>query len=125
MGSGEFVESLQRDGRLQEKMRKVTLPRLLEVVSADFDISTAGKGLRVREGANAKMGTAVLNGSTEVTVPTTAVTASSRVFLTVNAPGGTVGAPYVSSRSAGASFGIRSTNAADTSTVAWLIIEPG
>ena len=34
LGSGEFVESLQRDGRLQEKMRKVTLPRLLEVVSA-------------------------------------------------------------------------------------------
>lgn len=94
------------------------------VTAADLRIATLGRGLKVKEGANAKMGTAVLNGTTEVTVPTTAVTANSRILLTINAPGGTVGAPYVSSRVAGTSFGIKSTAVGDTSTVAWMIVEP-
>lgn len=34
LGSGEFVDSLRRDIRLQQRMRTVTLPQLLEVVSA-------------------------------------------------------------------------------------------
>lgn len=87
-------------------------------------INTAGKGLQIKEGSNATMGTATLNGTTEVTVSTTAVTASSRIFVTIQAPGGTPsGAVYVSSRSAGTSFGLK-TIALDTSTVAWLIVEP-
>jgi hypothetical protein len=96
----------------------------LGISATDFAIGTAGRGLKVAEGANAKMGTAVLNGLAEVTVPTTAVTARSRIFLTINSPGGTPGAPYVAGRQAGASFGIKSTGAADTSTVAWFIVEP-
>ena len=56
---------------------------------------------------------------------TTAVTANSRIQLTVQTPGGTVGAPYVSARTPGVSFVITSTaGAADTSAVAWVIIEP-
>jgi hypothetical protein len=43
--------------------------------------------------------------------------------LTTNAPSGTVGSPYVSATSAGVSFTITSTQAADTSSVAWLLIE--
>jgi hypothetical protein len=80
--------------------------------------------LRVKEGSNAKMGTATLNGSTEVTISNTSVTTNSRILLTIQSPGGTVGSPYVSSRSAGTSFGIKSTNASDSSTVAYHIIEP-
>lgn len=34
LGSGEFVDALRRDIRLQQRMRTVTLPQLLEVVSA-------------------------------------------------------------------------------------------
>jgi hypothetical protein len=81
-------------------------------------------GIQVPEGANKTMGIATLSSGT-VTVNTTAVTANSRIFLTVN--GGTltnVGTPYVSARSAGTSFTITSTNASDASDVAWIIIEP-
>lgn len=90
----------------------------------DFLVNVAGKGLRVKEGSNAKMGTATLTGITTVTVANTSVTATSRIFLTIQAPAGTVGTPYVFTRTAGTSFGIRSTNSADTSTVAWMIVEP-
>lgn len=85
----------------------------------------AGKGLNVAEGSNARMGTTTLNGATDVVVNTTAVTANSRILLTIQAQGaGTTGSPFVRTRTAGTSFTIRSTGAGDTSTVAWLIVEP-
>ncbi|MGW1546668.1 glycosyl hydrolase family 28-related protein [Streptomyces sp. NPDC002346] len=94
------------------------------VATGDVSVRSEGNGLKIKEGANAKMGTAVLNGTTEVTVPTTSVNANSRILLTIQAPGtGTVGAPYVSSR-AGGSFKIKSTGTGDNSTVAWLIVDP-
>lgn len=93
-------------------------------VYGDIGCVTVGGGLLIKEGANAKMGTATLNGITEVTINTTKVTANSRIMLTIQAPGGTVGIPYVSSRIGGTSFGVKSTNAADSSTVAWIIFEP-
>ena len=89
------------------------------------DVSTAGKGLQVKEGSNAKQGTATLNGTTAVVVSNTSVTSSSRIFLTVNSPSGAVGTPYVSATSAGTSFSIKSTSGSDASVVAWLITEPG
>jgi hypothetical protein len=98
---------------------------ILQVLAADLDIATAGKGLRIKEGSNAKMGTATANGTSEVTVMTSAVTSSSRILLTAQTAGAGPGTLYVSSRSGGSSFGFKSTNAADTSTVAWLIVEPG
>ncbi|MFJ4517448.1 glycosyl hydrolase family 28-related protein [Streptomyces sp. NPDC088816] len=96
----------------------------LDLTTADFRIATAGRGLRVAEGSNAKMGTAVLVGGT-VTVSNTSVTASSRILLTIQTPSGTVGSPYVSARTAGTNFTITSTSTSDASTVAWLMIEPG
>lgn len=89
-----------------------------------LEFTTAGRGVSFTEGSNAIMGTATLNGASEVTVSTTAVTANSRIFLCTETPGGTPsGQHWVSSRSAGASFGITSVSG-DTSTVAWLIFEP-
>ena len=88
------------------------------------DIESAGQGLRVAEGANAKQGTATLVAGT-VTVANTSVTANSRIFLTGQVLGGTAGALNVTSRVAGTSFTVTSTNAADTSTFAYEIIEPG
>jgi hypothetical protein len=79
--------------------------------------------LYVKEGTNARMGVATLVGGT-ATVSTTAVTASSRVQLTSQADGGTPGWLRVSGRTAGTSFTITSSSASDTSTVAWVIIEP-
>lgn len=82
-----------------------------------------GGGLQLEEGTNEWMGVATLVNGT-VTVNNTRVTANSRIFLTVQTPGGTPGSPLrVSARSAGVSFTI-STAASDTSTVAWMIVEP-
>jgi hypothetical protein len=96
-------------------------------LGADFgsvDVSVAGGGVKVAEGSNAKQGTAALVSGT-VTVANTSVTASSRIFLTVNSPSGTVGVPYVSARTPETSFTISSSSAADDSVVAYEIFEPG
>lgn len=89
----------------------------------DFAINVAGKGLRVKEGANAKMGTLTANGATGVVVSTTAVTANSRVFLSITASAGTPAMVWVSARTAGTSFTVTSV-AGNTSTVAWMLVEP-
>ena len=59
-----------------------------------------------------------------VTVSDSNVTASSDIQLTSNTDGGTPGWLRVSARSAGTSFTITSSSATDTSTVAWVMIEP-
>ena len=87
--------------------------------------ATVGKGkLNVpATGANAIVGTsAALSGSPgTVTVATTAVTASSKIFLTYASAGGTQGFLRISAIVAGTSFTISSTTA-DTSTVNWFIV---
>lgn len=90
-----------------------------------FALTTVGSGLSIKEGANAKMGTATLAAGT-VVVSTTAVTATSRIFLTAQSLGTvTVGQGLaVSARTAGTSFTISSTSITDTSVVAWMIVEP-
>ena len=82
-----------------------------------------GYGFGTKEGSNAKQGTATLVAGA-VTVSDTAVTANSRIFLTTQAAAGTVGTPYISARTAGASFTIASTSGSDTSTVGYEIFEP-
>lgn len=97
----------------------------LEVVGGNIAITTVGKGLLIKEGSNAKMGVAVLSAGT-VVVSTTAVTATSRIFLTGQSLG-TVAVPSgygVSARVAGTSFTILASAPTDTSTVAWMIVEP-
>lgn len=93
-------------------------------VNADLRISRLGQGLYIKEGTNATMGTATLVGGT-VTVSNTKVTASSRIFLTIQSLG-TVTSPKaiaVTARIAGTSFTITSADGTDTSVVAWQIIE--
>lgn len=85
--------------------------------------STAGRGVRVAEGSNAKMGVATLVAGT-VVVSNTSVTANSRIMLTCQTPGGTPGFLRVSARTAGTSFTILSSSNTDTSVVAWVIFEP-
>lgn len=94
------------------------------LTGASFDVATAGQGLRVAEGANAKQGLATLVAGT-VVVATTAVTANSRIFLTAQETGALTGILRVSARVAGTSFTILSTVGTDTATVAWEIFEPG
>jgi hypothetical protein len=90
------------------------------------DVNLAGSGFAVKEGSNCKQGTATLSSGT-VVVSNTAVTASSRIFLTVQSLG-TVTAPSalcVSARSAGTSFTILASQLTDTSVIAYEIFEPG
>lgn len=100
-----------------------TAANQLSVALSDLRISTAGRGLMVAEGSNAKMGTATLVAGT-VTVATTAVTANSRIFLTNQSQGGTAGFLRVSARTGGTSFAVTSSSGSDTSTFAWMLVEP-
>lgn len=92
-------------------------------VGNNVKINTAGNTLYIKEGTNACMGTATLAAGV-ILVNTTAVTATSRIFLTGQTTGGTAGELRISARVAGTSFTITSSSATDTRSVAWLIIQP-
>lgn len=85
----------------------------------------AGKGFKVKEGANAKMGTGTLVGGT-VVVNTTAVTTNSRIFVTDTGGGvfANIGSLTVPTIVNATSFTVTSTNVLDTSTFNWIIFEP-
>lgn len=97
---------------------------ILQLAVGSFDIFGTGSGYQVKEGVNSKQGIATLVAGT-VTVATTAVTANSRIMLTPQTSGGTPGFVGISARVAGTSFTITSSNAGDTSTVAYQVFEPG
>lgn len=96
---------------------------ILSVTTGSFSVTTAGQGLAVKEGSNAKQGTATLTAGS-VVVSNTSVTANSRILLTSQVDGGTPGFLRVSARTAGTSFTITSSSGTDTSTVAYQIFEP-
>jgi hypothetical protein len=94
-------------------------------LDSDLAITTVGKGIRIKEGANARMGVAVLVGGT-VTVANTSITATTRISLTIQSLG-TVAVPKaigVTARVNGTSFTITSADATDTSVVFWELKEP-
>lgn len=94
----------------------------LDVVGGNVSITTAGNGLHIATGDNARMGSAVLVGGT-VTVANTSVTANTLVFLSRSTTGGTEGT-LSTTQIASTSFTINSSSGTDTSTVNWLLIEP-
>ena len=93
------------------------------VQGVNLAVHSAGNGLRVAEGSNAKQGTATLAAGT-VVVANTSVTAASRILLTPQ-DNNTAGALRVSARVAGTSFTILSSVGTDTGVVAYQIFEPG
>ncbi|MFC1410925.1 glycosyl hydrolase family 28-related protein [Streptacidiphilus sp. N1-12] len=99
-------------------------PAAIGSIDSDIVAALPGRGLRIAEGTNAKMGTADLRGTTGVVVNTTALTGGSRIFLTVQKPAGTAGGvAYVSAADPVAgTFTIKGV-AGDTSTVAWMLVE--
>lgn len=109
--------SLQTDGGLSVAKSAI--------IGNHVKIVTAGYGIFIKEGSNARMGTATLSSGT-ATVSTTAVSEASRIFLTIQSLG-TVTSPKsvaVTAREAGTSFTITSSDATDTSVVAWMIVDP-
>ena len=93
--------------------------------AAGLDINVAGGGLKVAEGSNAKQGTFVANGTTNVTVANSSVTATSRILFSLNAISGVPGIMGVVSRIAGTSFTVVSTAATDLGTYAFEMFEVG
>ncbi len=95
-------------------------------VTGSIAVTLTGAGLKVAEGGlRPKQGTAVLIAG-HVGIPNLGVTTSSRIFLTAqiaSSATGTVGALFVKARSAGASFTVGSTEATDTSTIAYEMYE--
>lgn len=79
--------------------------------------------LSLLDGANKRMGQATLVAG-EVAVSNTSVTDDTRIFLSHETAIGTLGHLHISARSAGVSFTITSSEAADESVVNWLLIEP-
>jgi hypothetical protein len=90
-------------------------------VTGNIALTTAGNKIKIATGTNASVGTSTLVAGT-VTVSTTAVTASSKIFLTCGVVGGTQGILSVGTITGGTSFVINSSNAADTSQINWFII---
>lgn len=102
----------------------------VEFPNGDIVINTAGDGIKIAEGANAKMGVGTLVNGT-VTVSTTAVAATSRIHLTRLVGAGTTrGILTVGTITAATSFVIRAEDlsgnlsADDDSQVSWVILDP-
>lgn len=93
-----------------------------QLLGSDLEVGTAGKGLRVKEGSNARMGQSTLVGGT-VTVSNTSVTANTRIFVSRYSSGGTLG-DLSTSIVVGTSFTIQSSSGTDTSVINWMLVEP-
>ena len=98
-----------------------TVPTDKLEVTGNIALLTAGNKLKIATGSGASVGTSTLVGGT-VTVSTTAVTASSKIFYNVATAGGTQGYLSLGTITAGTSFVINSTSATETSTINWWII---
>lgn len=123
-GTQQYEGSVEYDHSTNQMYFRTFHTRQIKITNVGmFGTEVAGAGFTVKEGSNAKMGTATLVTGAAV-VATTAVTANSRIFLTSQVDAGTVGFLRVSTRTAGTSFTITSSNTLDLSTVAWLIFEP-
>lgn len=91
--------------------------------SDSVTFTTAGGGIKIKEGANARMGTATLTNGL-VTVANTSVTANTRIFVT---PRGATFAHqlYCPDPDPGVEFYIYGNDASDsTTTVDWMLVEP-
>lgn len=101
----------------------------VRILLGSLCVNTVGDGLCVKEGTNAKQGVATLVAGA-VTVPNTAVKATTRIFLQRQTDGGTVGASYSITRVADTSFTIQAKDAAgannttDTSIIGYEMFDP-
>lgn len=102
----------------------VTSAGTITATNGNVVLGTAGNKLSIATGTNASIGTSAAMTAGTITISTTAVTASSKIFLTANTLGGTPGTLSAPTASivAGTSFVITSSSNTDTSTVNWWIV---
>lgn len=92
-------------------------------LSGTLTFSAAASGPILKQGANGRVGTFVLNGSTPVTVSNTSVAVTDAIIISLNTVGGVVGVPpSVATITAATGFTVAGT-AADTSTYNYAIIK--
>lgn len=90
--------------------------------SGNLTFTTAAAGVVLKQGANGKTGTFVLNGVTPVTINNTSIAITDSIIISLNTVGGTVGVqPHVATITAATSFTVIGT-ASDTSTYNYAII---
>ena len=94
----------------------------ITATNGNLVLGTAGDKLKIKVGANASCGVSAAMTAGSITISTTAVKTASLIFLSAATPGGTQGSLSVGTIVDSTSFVINSSNAADTSTVNWLII---
>ena len=92
------------------------------LVSGNLEAVTAGKGLQIKGGSNARVGSGTLVGGT-LAVANTSVTANTAIFITDQSGGVNIGSLYVASQTAGTGFTVSSTNVLDTSSFKYLLVE--
>lgn len=92
------------------------------LITGNVKLQSAGNGLQIKSGSNARVGTGVLTGGTQ-TVANTSVTASTLVFLTDTSTSVTNVGSLTVVTTAGVGFVVTSTLALDTSTYNWMLIE--
>ncbi len=73
--------------------------------------------------SNPNIGQVTLSATGTASVQTTALTASTRIFLTHQNAAGTTGTARVTSSTAGTGFTIVSSSATDTSVIGWLLVQ--
>jgi hypothetical protein len=97
----------------------------VQICGANLAFTSVGKGLRIKEGTNARMGEATLVVGT-VVVSNSTITANTRVLLSRRTISGTPGhLTYVKDTTLGAEkFTINSDQATDAGVVTWMLIEP-
>jgi hypothetical protein len=118
---GEFPDNATFGGTLTNLTWGTTISGMI-AAEGNVQLMQAGSKLEIATGSNASIGTSAPLAGGSVTVPTTAVTALSNIFLSRAAASGTLGNLSVGTITAGVSFTITSDNVGDNSNVNWLII---
>jgi len=124
-GTGSAAWQAAWDGLVMYQPWLLTTHNTISGLSGAWQ-STAGGALSASDrGSTITMGLCTLRAATPTsfqTVSATYTSPTSRIFLTTQNPGGTVGSLYVSRIDPGVGFIVRSTSTTDTSLFAWHIV---
>lgn len=94
-----------------------------KISSGDLSIATAGKGLAIKGGSNARIGTASLVAANSVTVTTTALQGMTTPLIFLTGQDGTDAFSVNNINTTAGTFDIVHSSGNVTATVAWMIIE--